>query len=775
MLDRIRRYHQDNPLAFRLTGAILLVSSVITLVAILLLLAREFDKGLADMNRNLEQIELTALPGITRSLWNFDEEQLRVQLEALLRLPEVTGAEVEWRDWNSEVRTLLVGNAANSAQSQRTNSYPIIYRRRDGSSETLGALNIQLSRDALYQRVGEHALFIVLFQTLKTLIIAAIIILLLRHMIGRHLRAIASYARELSIARLHHPLTLPRQTQQRDELQDIADAINEMREGLRSDIVRREQAEQALHDERTMREQQEQDRIRAESASQAKSEFLATMSHEIRTPMNGIIGVLDLLANSELSDRQKHYVELMQHSGDNLLAVLNDILDFSKIEAGQLQLESTPVDIQSLTEDAVSAFAGVARQQSLELIIDVTVRELRWVYGDPVRLRQILLNLINNAVKFTREGHVMVRVTEQLLATGQRGLHMEVLDTGVGISEEQQARIFEVFTQADQSTSRRFGGTGLGLAVCRRLTELMSGQIGVISTPGEGSTFWLDLPLPAYGDASSEADEQATAKTPQQVLVLSRAEAEQRALRHMLEHAGAKVTCGSDLSHLEMADRYDILLLDGSLALRPEEAERKAMQRHRDKLILMSGIDQSIKDFAVINKPVTPSALGQLLNNRHMHSGVPPSSQISEHSRFDHLSVLVAEDNDVNRDVIRAILGALRIQPVLCRNGEEATAAYRAAGGAFDLVLMDCEMPVMDGITATTKIRDIEQRASLPHTPVVALTAHVLQEQRSRMQQAGMDQFLSKPVRKDAVQKLLSELGLEKRLQLVSSERRREQ
>lgn len=775
MLERIRRYHQENPLAFRLTGAILLVSSVITLVAILLLLAREFDKGLADMDRNLEQIELTALPGITRSLWNFDEEQLRVQLEALLRLPEVTGAEVQWRDWNSEVRTLLVGNGPDSAESQRSNSYPIIYRRRDGSAETLGALNIQLSREALYQRVGEHALFIVLFQTLKTLVIAIIILLLLRHMIGRHLRAIAGYARELSIARLHHSLTLPRHSEQRDELQDIADAINEMREGLRSDIVRREQAEQALQEERAMREQQEQDRIRAESASQAKSEFLATMSHEIRTPMNGIIGVLDLLANSELSDRQKHYVELMQHSGDNLLAVLNDILDFSKIEAGQLQLESTPVDVQSLTEDAVSAFAGVARQQSLELIMDVTVRELRWVYGDPVRLRQILLNLINNAVKFTREGHVLVRITEQLLNSGQRGLHIEVQDTGVGISEDQQARIFDVFTQADQSTSRRFGGTGLGLAVCRRLTELMSGEIGVISTPGEGSTFWLDLPLPAYGDSSADLhqgeDEQA--KTPQQVLIINRAEAEQRALRHMLEHAGANVSCGSDLSHLEMADRYDVVLLDGALAQQPDDSERKAMQRHRDKLFVMSSIDQPITGFTTINKPVTPSALGELLNTRHMHNAAPPISQISEHSRFDHLSVLVAEDNDVNRDVIRAILGALRIQPVLCRNGEEATAAYRAAGGAFDLVLMDCEMPVMDGITATVKIREIEQRAALPRTPVVALTAHVLQEQRNRMQQAGMDQFLSKPVRKDAVQKLLSELGLEKRLQLVTSERRR--
>lgn len=773
MMSRLRNFHLENPLAFRLMGAILLVSSVITLVAIMLLLAREYDNGLSDIEQDLEQVELTALPGIERSLWNFDEEQLRVQLDALLRLPEVSGAQVEWQDWNSQTRRLAVGESIADPSADRVHSYPIIYRRRDGSAEQLGVLYIQVSREALYQRVGQHALFIILFQTLKTLIIAAIIIFLLRHMLGRHLRTIADYARDMSIARLHQPLALHRQQDRRDELHDIVDAINEMRETLREDIRKRESAEAALLQEREQKIRSDEKRIRAESTSQAKSEFLATMSHEIRTPMNGIIGVLDLLANSSLNGRQRHYLELMQHSSENLLAILNDILDFSKIEAGHLQLETATVDIQTLVEDAVSAFAGVARQQSLVLAMDIRVDALRWVYGDPVRIRQMLLNLVNNAVKFTREGHVLVRVSETLANHERPALLIEVEDTGVGIPADQAERIFDVFTQADQSTARQFGGTGLGLAVCKRLAELMGGKVSVTSTVGKGSCFSLTLPLPRFHvEAGASADAEDTQNA--SVLLIDTHAAECKAIEHMLGFMGAAVTRASDLSHMEMASKFRHILIDGRLLLQASDSERANLQRWHGRIAVLANIDDQIDQWRCLLRPVTASALQDLIRQTPRVAEGGERAHISRHTRFDHLSVLVAEDNDVNRDVIRAILGALRIQPVLCKNGEEATAAYRAAGGAFDLVLMDCEMPVMDGITATQKIREIEQQAGLSRTPIVALTAHVLQEQRQRMVDAGMDNFLSKPVRKDAVQKLLADLGMEKHLQVVSFDNRRD-
>jgi len=765
MFDRITHYRKDNPLAFRLMGAILLISSAITLVAVLLLLIREFSIGVSRMERNLEQVELSAVPAITRALWNFDEPQLQVQLDALLRVPEIAAVNVTWQDWNGSERNVAQGAVPADGDAARQR-YALVYRRNDGSAQAIGTLNIWLSRTSLYQQVAEHAAFIALFQILKTLVIALVIIALVRFLLTRHLRHIASYARELNLDTLHRPLVLERRHAERDELQDITDAINHMRDSLQLDIREREITEEALVQARQAQQQQQAQRVRAESANQAKSDFLATMSHEIRTPMNGVIGILDLLAGTDLDERQRHYLQLMQHSSENLLTILNDVLDYSRIEAEQLLLEHIPMDLQVLVEDAVSAFAGIARQQSLELVLDLRLHAMRHVRGDPTRIRQVLLNLINNALKFTPAGHVLIRVQEDPELGRVR---FDVEDSGIGIAEHHLDTIFQPFTQADHSTSRRFGGTGLGLALCKRLVQAMQGTIVAHSRAGNGSCFSFTVPL----EINDEQLPHSRPPTDGHVLVLSTLQPLQQALLGMLRHMNVQAGSAGCPSHLAMAERYRHILVDAPVLDTLSAEQRATLDRWRERVCVLVPLDRREPEFLTLTKPVTATALAALLDSQ-LQGATPGGIRVREHSRFDHLNVLIAEDNDVNRDVIEAILGALRIRPVICRNGEEAVAAYRAAGGAFDLVLMDCEMPVMDGYTATAEIRAIEEQAALPPVPVVALTAHVLEPQRQRMRDAGMSHFLSKPVRKDAVRKLLAELGLEKTLQLVSFDQRQE-
>ena len=756
MIARLRQYYRDNPLAFRLMGAILLVSSLITLIAILLLLAREFEQGMADIERDLTKVETMTLPVITRSLWNFDEEQLQVQLEALLQLPEVTAAEVLWEDWQEQVRRIRAGTEEDVRKAGMTREFPLIHERQDGTSEELGTLLIHITREPVYQRVMQHAVFIAVFQTFKTLLIALVIIALIRFMLTRHLRTVAGYARRLRLRDLHTPLQLERRARESDELQDIADAINHMRESLQHDIEQREKTEEELLQEREARLNEEEDRIRAESANEAKSRFLATMSHEIRTPMNGILGVLDLLAGTRLDERQRHYTRLMQQSSENLQVILDDILDFSRIEAGHLKLEHEPLDLQTLTEEATTAFAAVAQQQGLELILDLQLSRYRHVRGDALRIRQVLLNLLNNAIKFTTEGSVTVRVREVQSPEGDGRVSFEVEDTGVGISEQEASRIFDAFAQAGEDNARQSGGTGLGLAVCKRLTELMGGTIRLRSQPGRGSCFGFTLPFEQI-DARAPAPEEPLRG--HHVLLLTPGRELRAAITGMIEHLGGSVASGAALSDLVKPEQYQHILIDHVLLEDLDRTDRQQLQPAHERIRILAPIDCKVEEFAILHKPVTATALETSLAP---HAAAAPSEAPGgrdQQQALGNLNVLVVEDNEVSRDVIRALLKSLGVEPVLCRNGEEAVAAFRASGGAFDLILMDCQMPVMDGYTATREIRRIEREAALASVPIVALTAHVLPEQREQMRASGMERFLSKPVRKDALRKLFEELG----------------
>ena len=534
--------------------------------------------------------------------------------------------------------------------------------------------------------------------------------------------------------------------------------------------------------------QAKEDVFIARDESKAKSDFLATMSHEIRTPMNGVLGIAEILSDTELDPQQRYYINVIQESGNTLLNIINDILDFSKIEAGKIELEMIDFELNQLCQQCISNFIILAKNKNIDLVVSIKPGTLIYLKSDPTRLKQIILNLLSNAFKFTRSGSIILRVTSIASEEDSNSslLKFQVIDTGIGISDSQKKKLFSEFSQADSSTTRKYGGTGLGLAICKQLSELLGGEIGVDSEENVGTTFWFtckvteasknfvsENSIPTVSLENKNIlfvdDSPAFIDTAKEVAIawgmnVEVAFSAEEALEKLYSSYNNKVTF--DIISLDMA-------MPGKTGLECAEIINENPNFNSSKVLLLTAMDvlpekQDLIKAGIDKAAQKPASANFLLEiflelidgkNIIEKQEIKKSKAYLEHKRkLSGKTILVAEDNTTNQIVINKMLLKIGVNPVLVTDGEQAYQFAKEQHTKIDCILMDCEMPVMDGYQATKLIREWEDEQKLGQLPIIALTAHALAEHRKKALDFGINYHLVKPVNIKSLSETLAKM-----------------